>query len=90
MQKFAGIETRTKKFNPPGLVPIELSFALKGISLYMARARAREKSGDEIRSAVKEINNLKAELREIKDLIKKIIYYILIHPIIFFHNRMYK
>jgi lysozyme len=32
MQKFAGIETRTKKFNPPGLVPIELSFALKGIS----------------------------------------------------------
>ena len=32
MQKFAGIETRTQKFNPPGLVPIELSFALKGIS----------------------------------------------------------
>ena len=42
-------------------------------SLYMARVRAREKQGDEIRSAVKEINNLKAELREIKDLIKGVL-----------------
>ena len=42
-------------------------------SLYMARVRAREKQGDEIRSAVKEINNLKAELREIKELIKGVI-----------------
>jgi hypothetical protein len=42
-------------------------------SLYMARVRAREKQGDEIRSAVKEINNLKAELREIKDLIKGVV-----------------
>ncbi len=42
-------------------------------SLYMARVRAREKQGDEIRSAVKEINNLKAELREIKDLIKEVV-----------------
>lgn len=32
MQKFAGIATRTKKFNPPGLIPIELSFSMKGIS----------------------------------------------------------
>jgi len=39
-------------------------------SIYMARMRAREKQGDEIRSAVKEINNLKTELREIKDLLK--------------------
>ena len=42
-------------------------------SLYMARVRAREKQGDEIRNTVKEINNLKAELREIKDLIKGVI-----------------
>ena len=34
--------------------------------IYMARIRARERQGDEIRNAVKEINNLKAELREIK------------------------
>ena len=41
--------------------------------LYMARVRAREKQGDEIRNAVKEINNLKAELREIKNLIKEVV-----------------
>jgi hypothetical protein len=39
----------------------------------MSRVRAREKQGDEIRSAVKEINNLKAELREIKDLLKGVL-----------------
>jgi len=41
--------------------------------MYMSRVRAREKQGDEIRNAVKEINNLKAELREIKDLIKGVV-----------------
>ena len=41
--------------------------------LYMARVRAREQQGDEIRNAVKEINNLKAELREIKNLIKEVV-----------------
>ena len=38
----------------------------------MKRVSDREKQGDEIRTAVKEINNLKAELREIKELIKGI------------------
>ena len=41
--------------------------------MYMARIRAREQQGDEIRNAVKEINTLKAELREIKNLIKEVI-----------------
>ena len=41
--------------------------------MYMSRVRAREKQGDEIRNAIKEINNLKAELREIKDLIKGVV-----------------
>jgi flagellar hook-associated protein FlgK len=41
--------------------------------IYMKRIRAREKQGDEIRNAVKEINNLKAELREIKNLIKEVV-----------------
>ena len=41
--------------------------------IYMARHRARNKQSDELRTACKEINNLKAELREIKDLIKKVI-----------------
>jgi hypothetical protein len=39
----------------------------------MARVRAREEQGDKIRSAVKEINNLKAELREIKSLLKEVV-----------------
>jgi len=41
--------------------------------IYMSRVKAREKQGDEIRNAVKEINTLKSELREIKNLIKEIV-----------------
>ena len=44
-----------------------------GFGVYMRRVRAREQQGDQIRSAVKEINNLKSELREIKGLIKELI-----------------
>ena len=40
--------------------------------VYMARIRAREKQGDDIRNAVKEINTLKAELREIKSLLQEV------------------
>jgi uncharacterized protein YlxW (UPF0749 family) len=40
--------------------------------MYMARIRAREQQGDEIRNAVKEINTLKAELREIKNLLQEV------------------
>ena len=41
--------------------------------LYMKRIRSREQQGDQIRNAVKEINTLKAELREIKGLIKELV-----------------
>ena len=41
-------------------------------TVYMQRVRARENQGDEIRGAVKDINNLKTELREIKELIKNL------------------
>ena len=41
--------------------------------IYMKRVKAREEQGDQIRNAVKEINTLKAELREIKNLIKEIV-----------------
>ena len=41
--------------------------------IYMARYRSREQQSDELRNACKEINTLKAELREIKSLIKKVI-----------------
>ena len=40
---------------------------------YMKRIRSREQHGDQIRNAVKEINTLKAELREIKGLIKELV-----------------
>ena len=42
-------------------------------SIYMQRVRAREQQGDQIRNAVKEINTLKTELREIKSLIKELV-----------------
>tara|TARA_Y100000592_G_scaffold55312_1_gene87021 strand:+ start:419 stop:640 length:222 start_codon:yes stop_codon:yes gene_type:complete len=41
--------------------------------IYMARHRAREKESDKLRNACKEINSLKAELREIKDLVIKVL-----------------
>ena len=41
---------------------------------YMRRIRSREQHGDQIRNAVKEINTLKAELREIKGLIKELVH----------------
>ena len=39
--------------------------------LYMKRRQERNKNGDKLRNACKEINSLKAELREIKELILK-------------------
>jgi len=41
--------------------------------LYMKRIKVREKQSDELRGAVKEINNLKKDIREIKQLIKEIV-----------------
>jgi hypothetical protein len=41
--------------------------------LYMARRNARAKTTDEFRNAVKEINNLKTELFEIKQMLKEVI-----------------
>jgi len=40
--------------------------------LYMQRIKSREKQGDQIRNACKEINNLKQELFEIKQLLKEL------------------
>ena len=41
--------------------------------LYMSRIKTREQQGDQIRNAIKEINILKQELFEIKDLLKEVI-----------------
>ena len=40
-------------------------------SLYMKRIREREKDRDQLTGAIKEINNLKKELREIKESLKQ-------------------
>ena len=41
--------------------------------LYMKRRQERNKNGDKLRNACKEINNLKSELREIKNLLVKVL-----------------
>ena len=41
--------------------------------LYMKRHKIREKQHDEVRNACKEINNLKKELYEIKQLLKNVV-----------------
>jgi len=42
-------------------------------SLYMNRLKLREQQSDKLRNACKEINTLKAELREIKNLLKELV-----------------
>ena len=42
-------------------------------AIYMKRIKQREENADQLRGMCSEINNLKKELREIKDLIKKVI-----------------
>ena len=41
--------------------------------LYMKQRQERNKNGDKLRNACKEINNLKSELREIKSLLVKVL-----------------
>ena len=42
-------------------------------AIYMKRIKQREENADKLRGMCSEINNLKKELREIKDLIKEVI-----------------
>jgi len=41
--------------------------------IYMNRIKSREQQGDQIRNTIKEINILKQELFEIKDLLKEVL-----------------
>ena len=41
--------------------------------IYMQRVQAREKQGDQIRNAVKEINNLKKDVSDIKTLLTQLV-----------------
>ena len=42
-------------------------------NIYMNRIKSREQQGDQIRTTIKEINILKQELFEIKELLKEVI-----------------
>jgi len=50
-----------------------INVATTDYQLYMNRVRMREQQSDQIRNAVKEINCLKTELEEIKNLLKEVI-----------------
>ena len=68
--KVEGYTSLVRDTNSNGIVNTNVS----EYQIYMQRVRSQEnKQGDEIRSAVKEINTLKAELREIKNLLKEIV-----------------
>lgn len=65
----------TKVLNYENLVRDNNSNAIVNTNIsefenYLKRKRAQNKERDQIRSAVREINNLKQELYEIKNLIK--------------------
>ena len=67
--KVEGYTSLVRDVNSKGIVNTNVS----EYQTYMKRIRMRNEQGDQIRSAVKEINNLKAELREIKGLIKELV-----------------
>ena len=67
--KVEGHTSLVRDVNSNGIVNTNVS----EYQTYMKRIRIRNEQGDQIRSAVKEINNLKAELREIKGLIKELV-----------------
>jgi len=66
--KVEGFESLVRDTRSNGIINTNKS----EYQVYMARIRAREKQGDDIRNAVKEINTLKAELREIKNLLQEV------------------
>ena len=67
--KVEGYTSLVRDVNSNGIVNTNVS----DYQTYMKRVRMRNEHGDQIRSAVKEINTLKAELREIKNLLKDIV-----------------
>ena len=67
--KVEGYSNLVREVNSNGIVNTNIS----EYQTYMKRIKMREQQGDEIRNAVKEINTLKAELREIKGLIKELV-----------------
>ena len=67
--KVQGFTSLVREVNSKGIVNTNIT----EYETYMKRIKSREQHGDQIRTAVKDINSLKAELREIKGLLKEII-----------------
>ena len=67
--KVEGYTSLVRDVNSNGIVNTNVS----EYQTYMKRIRIRNEQDDQIRSAVKEINNLKTELREIIGLIKELV-----------------
>ena len=66
MSKFIKVEghsSLSRDINSNGIINTNVS----EYQVYMNRVKSREKQGEQIRNAVKEINTLKTELREIKN-----------------------
>ena len=67
--KVHGFTSLVREVNSKGIVNTNVT----EYETYMKRIKSREQHGDQIRTAVKDINSLKNELREIKGLLKEII-----------------
>ena len=67
--KVEGFDSLVRDTSTNAIVNTNVSY----YQIYMQRRQAREDQSDKIRGAVKEINSLKKELREIKELVKKIV-----------------
>ena len=72
MSKYLKVEGHTSLVRDIGSNAI-VNTNVSEYQMYMKRVKSREQQGDQIRNAVKEINTLKAELREIKNLLKDIV-----------------
>ena len=66
--KVEGYESLVRDTNSNGIINTNKT----DYQIYIERMKAREKQGDDIRNAVKEINTLKSELREIKNLLQEV------------------
>ena len=67
--KVEGYRTLVRETNSNAIVNTDKS----AYPIYMQRVKEAKQSNNDLRYAVREINNLKAELTEIKDLLGKLV-----------------
>ena len=66
--KVEGHTTLVREKNSNGIINTDTN----AYTIYMQRIREARKSNDDLKYAVREINTLKTELREIKELLVKV------------------